>query len=495
MRFRRLGAAVCLAALLAGCGGGDSSGGTSPAATGGVATPTPTPTPTPTTAPVNTACTLRARQDWVREQLNEWYLFPETLPTSLDPAPFATVDAYLDTLTATARSQRRDRFFTYLTSIAEENAFFESGSSAGFGVRLTLDSAGRRLFITEAFEGTSALAAGIDRGTEILAIGTSESSLRDVSAIIAAEGSAGLTDALGPSTVGTTRSLRITGAAGPRVVTISKTDFSLTPVSSRYGARIIEDGGGRYGYVNLRTFIETADPALRQAFAQFRAAGVTDIIVDVRYNGGGLVSIAELFGDLLGGGRSTGEVQSYTVFRSEKAAENETRLFQRQEQAVAATRIAFIGTGGTASASELVINAFVPYLRANAALIGSNTFGKPVGQIALDREACDDRLRVVAFATQNAARNGNYYDGLATTVEASCQAADDITFPLGDPREGSTRAALNFLQGRSCTRIPTGAVSSTAPRTLSLDPVLNVRRELLIPERPSTVQREVPGAF
>ena len=118
-----------------------------------------------------------------------------------------------------------------------------------------------------------------------------------------------------------------------------------------------------------------------------------------------------------------------------------------------------------------------------------------MGQIALDRGVCDDRLRVVAFATQNAARQGNYYDGLAGTVEASCQAADDITFPLGDPREASTRAALNFLQGKTCTRIPTGAVSTAAARTQSLTPVLNARRELLTPERPDTVQREVPGAF
>ena len=290
--------------------------------------------------------------------------------------------------------------------------------------------------------------------------------------------------------------LRVTDAGGgTRVVTIAKTDYTLTPVSSRYGAKIIDDAGGRYGYVNLRTFISTADPALRSAFAQFKAAGVTNVIVDLRYNGGGLVSVAELFGDLLGGGHSTSDVFSYTTFRPEKSAENETRYFQPKTESVAAMKIAFIGTGGTASASELVINAFTPYLHANSGLIGTNTYGKPVGQIALDRAQCDDRLRVIAFATQNAARNGNYFDGLATTVEASCQAADDTTYPLGDAREASTRAALNFLEGRSCTRIATGAVSAQAARTLGLEPVLNDTRELLMPDRPDTTQREVPGAF
>ena len=491
MMYRRFGAVLGLAAMVAGCGGGGSPGSASPIA--GTTPSGSAPAPTPT---ASTGCSLRDRQEWVRAQITEWYLFPETLPASLDPTPFTTVDDYLDALTATARSLRRDRYFTYLTSIAEENAFFASGSSAGFGFRLALDGSGRRLFVTEAFEGTSALGAAIDRGTEILAIGSSEASLRDVSAIIAAEGTGGLTTALGPDSTGTTRAFRVADASsGTRVVTIAKTEYTLVPVSVRYGAKIIDDAGGRYGYVNLRTFISTADPALRQAFAQFKAAGVTNVVVDLRYNGGGLVSIAELFGDLLGANRSTAEVFSYTTFRPEKSAQNETRTFAPKTESIAPTRLAFIGSGGTASASELVINAFTPYLHANSALIGTNTFGKPVGQIALDRGQCDDRLRVVAFATQNAARNGAYYDGLASTVEASCQAADDITYPLGDPREGSTRAALNFLQGRSCTRIATGAVSTAAARTLSLAPVLNDRRDLLVPERPSTVQREVPGAF
>jgi C-terminal processing protease CtpA/Prc len=120
------------------------------------------------------------------------------LPASLDPTPFGTVQAYIDALVATARAQRKDRFFTYITSIAEENAFFNSGSSAGFGFRLSSDAAARRVFVAEAFEGAPALAAGIDRGTEIVAIGTSVGNLRSVSDIIAAEGAGGVTNALGP---------------------------------------------------------------------------------------------------------------------------------------------------------------------------------------------------------------------------------------------------------------------------------------------------------
>ncbi len=473
-RFRS--SILALAAALSACGGG--GGGSSGGATGA--------TPPPPSPPTSSACSLRARQDWASAQLREWYLFPETLPASLDPAPYSTVDAYIDALTTTARGQGRDRFFTYITSIAEENAFFNSGSSAGFGIRLSTDTPARRVFIAEAFENAPALAAGIDRGTEILAIGTTAASLRSVSDIIAAEGAAGVTNALGPSTAGTARALQVTDAGGTRTVTVTKADYALLPVSSRYGVRILNDGGRQVAYLNLRTFISTADAQLRNAFAQFRAAGISDFIIDFRYNGGGLVSTAELIGDLMGGNRSNADIFSNTTFRPEKAGNNEIRRFQPQSQSVSPVRVAFISTGSTASASELVINSFIPYLGANEALIGADSFGKPVGQIALDRSACDDRLRVVAFSTQNSAGGGFYYDGLASVVPRSCAAGDDLTRPLGDVQEASVARALDFLAGRSCTAIAAGGQTPLA---------VSGRPRLLTPDKPTVPQREVPGLF
>lgn len=497
--LHRVGTALSALALLSACGGGASDRSTSAPVTPPVAvTPTPPPPPAPTPAPTPTpppppataaGCSVRERQDFVASRINEWYLFPETLPADRTPTE-ATVEAYIDRLTATARAQGKDRFFTHLASIKAENAFFASGSTAGFGIRLVLD--GQRLLVSEAFEGAPALAVGIDRGTEILALGATSANARLVSEILAAEGSAGLNAALGPSDAGTTRFIRFRDAAGnTREANVTKTNFDLQPVSSRYGAKIIDDGGKKVGYLNLRTFISTADPALRDAFLQFRNAGVTEVVIDFRYNGGGLVRTAELMGDLLGRNRAASDIFSITAFRPEKAATNNTtRRFMPQAQSIAPTKIAFIGTGGTASASELVINAFVPYLRNQAALIGTNTFGKPVGQSAFDKPECDDRLRLVTFATQNAEGKGDYFRGLATTMEATCRAGDDLTKPLGDAQEGSTRQALDFLAGRSCTPITVTAASKDSAAANRLGAL-----ELLTPDRPSTVQREVPGAY
>ncbi|MEM8696351.1 MAG: S41 family peptidase [Pseudomonadota bacterium] len=481
--------ALSALALLASCGGGSSGGG------GGSAAPSPPTTVAPPSPPTGDPCSIGQRQQWAEAQLDEWYLFPETLPANRDPSGFATVSAYIDNLTATARSQGRDRFFTFLTSIAEEDAFFQQGANAGFGIRLSLDEAGQQLFVSEVFEDTPADAEGIVRGTQILEIGTNPSNMRTIPEILDAGGPAALTEALGPSTAGVRRSLRVFGAiGGSGTLTLTKADFDLEPVSSRYGAQVLKDGDREIGYLNLRTFIETADPPLTAAFNDFKARGITEFIIDFRYNGGGLVSTAELMGDLLAQNRMN-DVFSRLTYRSSKSQFNSVKRIAPKTASVAPTRIAFIGTSATASASELVINAFIPFLGPDLALVGSNTFGKPVGQIAQDRAQCDDRLRIVAFATENSARNADYFDGLAGSVEASCAAGDDLKFQLGDPRENSIARALDFLAGRSCQPIAGASAGdgTITGQAAAVEP-LN-RRTMLMPVRPNAAQLNSPGIF
>jgi C-terminal processing protease CtpA/Prc len=495
MRVGRTALSLLLSVSLVACGGGGSS--TPPTAGGGGGTPTPSPTPTPS------ACGLRAQQDFADSVLNEWYLFPNLLAT-VSQSSVTNLQAYLDARVAPARAQNRDRGFTFATSIAEENALINSGSSAGFGIRLSYDTANRRLFVVEAYENANGFAAGLDRGSEITAIGTTSSDLQTVTALFNSGGAQAVANALGPSTPGLTRVLRFTQPGGAVIErSITKSEFALDPVSDRYGAVILNDGGRRIGYINLRTFI-VADAAnqLRTAFGQFQAQGITQLIIDLRYNGGGLVTVADTFGDLMGQGR-VGQVWSRTVLRPSKAAENETRLFRSETNAIAPTRVAVIATDATASASELVTNSLIPYLGNNLALVGSNSFGKPVGQFGFDLAACDLRVRALAFQTVNANNQGEYYTGLASVVPNTCRAGDDITRPFGDPREASIAAALDFLGGRACTPIagsPAAASSSAAPgmtqgqiERLGLD---LPDRALLQPEQPNAVQRELlPGLY
>lgn len=471
MKLGRAALFAAMAASLAACGGNDNSRRNldSPPDTGGD----------------TDSCSLSARQDWARGVLEEWYLFPELLNTNVNQAAYSDVQSYLNAIVAQARAERKDRFFTFITSIEEENELINSGSNAGFGVRLTYDEVQNRVFVAEAFENAPGFQAGFDRGTEILSVDG-----QSTSSIMAAGGAQAFSEALGPSEPGITRSFSIRSRSG--VVsnpTVTKAEFSLDPVSDRYGVKILDDGsGGQVGYVNLRTFIvQDAAPQLRDAFQQFRDRGITNVILDLRYNGGGLVSVAELLGDLMAEGLE-GQIFSRTILRPSKSAEDSTDLFEQQPQQIRAMKLAVIGRGGTASASELVTNSMIPYLGNNIALIGTNTFGKPVGQFAFDRSACDDRLRAVTFKTVNANDQGEYFDGLASVMPNTCRAGDDLTAQLGDSDEASVSVALDFIAGRSCTPISASAKDGSVKAE-------GGSTRLLQPDMPSAVQRDVPGLY
>lgn len=479
MPIGRTALCATLALLLVGCGGG-GSGTTTPTAGGGTTTPAPTPTPT--------TSAIRQQLAFAEDVLDEWYLFPDLLDNSVSTANFNDVQDYLDARVRPAREQDIDRGFTFATSIEEENALINSGSSGGsFGIRLAYDTVNDRVFVLEAFENGNAFQAGMDRGTELLGISTPGQSEELVSNLMQSGGPQAVINALGPGDAGVTRTLRFAQASGTVITTdVTKTDFSLDPVSDRYGFSIIDDGGKQVGYINLRTFI-VADAAnqLRDAFGTFQSNGITELIIDLRYNGGGLVSVADTFGDLMGAGR-VGQVWSDTVLRESKSSENETEFFQNEANAIAPTKIAFIGRGGTASASELVINSMIPYIAADSiALIGANTFGKPVGQFGFDLDEFDLRVRATTFRTNNADGSGEYYSGLASVIPNTCAANDDIFSELGDPSEDSIATALDFLAGRSCS-----AISGDGIRAQSVG-----GREMLQPNRPSAVQYQIPGVF
>lgn len=489
---------IMVAIILAGCSGG---GGSSSFQQGSTATASPTPTPPagPPTTPSG-QCSLRERQLWAEAQIREWYLFPEDLPASINPDEHSTLSSFINALTANARAQNKDRFFTFATSIAEENAFFSQGQTTAFGFRIAYDGSQRRVFVLDAFEDGPALAAGIDRGAEILAIGTSPDSMELVSSLAAQGGLNAISNALGPATAAVTRTIQFRRGSQTQSVTITKAVFNVAPISPRYGVAVLPDGAdGQVGYVNLRTFVSSAGPALEEAFGRFRTAGIERVIIDYRYNGGGLVRIAELSGDLVGRNRLPSDVYSITAFRPSKSAENSTRLFRNNNASIGASRIAFITTSSSASASELVINSMLPYLGRNLAMVGTNTGGKPVGQIAIDRATCDDRLRIVAFATQNRDRQGDYFNGLASILNSrgarTCAAADDITRIMGNPSEGMTARALSALNGIECSPIDTGAT-----RTSSLqDSVFRLggpaEPVMVTPSQPNAAQREMPGLF
>ena len=428
------------------------------------------------------SCGESSRKQFVLDVTREWYLFDDLLPTSVNTADFADAEALLDYLTATARDQGKDRYFSYLTTRAAEQSLLEEGEFIGFGFRTRTDPVNRPM-ILEVFEASPASEAGMRRGDEIVAV-DSGSGYVDVSVLLA-DGST-ISDALGPAEIGVRRGLRLLRDGITREVTLVKRTVTIDPVSDVYGVSVLPLAGTTgVGYLNLRTYITTADPQLRAAFAQFRALNLDYFIVDLRYNGGGLVSISELINNLLGDARSQSDVQFRYVHNTRKSGENSTIRFNPTPQSVQPVRIAFLTTGGTASASEMNINSMLPWVE--IAMFGDDTLGKPVGQYAFDLPGCQDRLRLVTFKTVNALGQGDYYDGLAALVPTACAATDTLDQPLGSTSEGMVSAALSWLGGNStCDPMATGLARAKASGT-------EFAQRYPRPRHPSAAQWWLPG--
>ncbi|MDH5274693.1 MAG: S41 family peptidase, partial [Gammaproteobacteria bacterium] len=187
---------------------------------------------------------------------------------------------------------------------------------------------------------------------------------------------------------------------------------------------------------------------------------------------------------LLGGDRTSADTQYSIVHSPGKSGQNSTVRFQPQSQSVRPVRIAFLTTDATASASEININAMSAW--AEIAIVGSDTYGKPVGQLAFDlANACTDRLRLVSFKTVNANGAGDYYAGLASSMRFACAANDALGAPMGDPLDSLTQAALQWINTGACTSVISSFVAGQAKTRPSSRYPLS--------QQPSAAERWVPG--
>lgn len=380
------------------------------------------------------SCSNRDQKIFVRDAMLDWYFWNDLLPGNVNVDDYATPEAllaYLTTFSPDDGSGQPIDHFSYIGSAEADAQFFGEGKFEGFGFSWRYLAADD-VRLSRVFSGSPAALGGLARGQRILALNG-----RTVAAIEAAEGLNAVFD---------TTPLEFTmeepnGAVF--TVTIAQDVVTIDPVPQW---RLIPSAGGSpVGYLELTTFISTADLALDTVFASFRANGVSDVIIDLRYNGGGLVSTAELLGDFLGGDVAANLTFSKTIFNADRAAEyNEEEFFERLANSMSLSRLVVIATRGTASASELVTNSMDPHVE--VAIVGDRTFGKPVGQVGF--EFCENILRPTAFKTVNADDFGDYFGGLPVT--AGCAAADDLNVAVGDATDPNMVAALGYLNTGGC---------------------------------------------
>lgn len=400
-----------------------------------------------TTAPADAqwrvrSCTTAGKNLFVRDVLQDLYLWYQYLPDP-NPVAFSSPEAYLEAV----RYQPLDSTFSYITSKASQDALFSSSQFIGFGFSnqtsvITGAETGETvdLRVTQVFPGSPAEEAGFLRGDRILAV-------NGVS-VLTLYRAGQLGSAFGPSQEGYTARVTIQHRdAAPADVTMVKRVVTIPTVSL---TRIYEVNGRRVGYVFFRNFVQPSTEALNSAFAELREAGVRELVLDLRYNGGGLVSVAQHLASLIGGRRTDGQVLAEYFHNDRNAFRNEILRFEPKDQALTLDRLVVITTRASASASELVINALRPFMP--VIVIGDRTYGKPVGQYGID--FCDKVLAPVAFSLRNANGEGDFFEGFSP----QCAAADDLDRQLGDPDEASLSESLFFIRTGACrSSSPTGA--------------------------------------
>jgi C-terminal processing protease CtpA/Prc len=372
------------------------------------------------------SCTVAGQNLYVRDVMTDIYYWYQSIPLT-NPVRFNSPEAYLEAI----RYRPLDSTFSYITSRAADEAFFSNSQFIGFGLSTQLAGAGD-VRVSSVFADSPAAEAGLARGDRFLEIGG-----RTVADIVAA---GELGSAFGPAEEGVTievafvrGDLQYRARMVKRLVTIPT--VSLT--------RIYEVDGRRVGYLFFRNFVQPSFAALDAAFAELRAGGATELVLDLRYNGGGLVSVAQHLASLIGGVRTEGQLFAEYFHNDRNAFRNHALRFENKTNALGLSRLVVIATRASASASELVINALRPFIP--VVVIGDRTFGKPVGQYGIP--FCDKVLAPVSFTLRNADGEGDFFEGFAP----ACVAADDLDRQIGDPLEASLREALAMVATGRCS--------------------------------------------
>jgi len=393
------------------------------------------------------------------------YLWEDALPNSFDTRSYDTPEDVLEALTKykkDAGGQPIDRYsFLDRTGAVSEEIQEGLAGDFGFDIRYTAEDDLRVKLVQP---NSPASANGLERSWRILSINgntnISQSALQAANFKV-------LFDALAGKSI--TLKLRKPDNS-ETTVTLERKQYALDPIL--FSKVYITGNSKKVGYFVFNSFIAISNKGIPTAtktkidavMASFNAAGVSEMIVDLRYNGGGSVETAEYLTDLLAPASANGKIMySYNMNKNLASEEVFKKAFApvniSKKGALNLSNIYFITTGGTASASELLINNLKPYMP--VWLIGEQyTYGKPVGFFPIP--IFDTELYAVSFETLNSKNEGRYYSG----IPANRTERDDLLQPFGSTSEDCLAQALYHAEhGAFSTRTIAGV--SSIERTAS----------------------------
>ena len=443
---------------------------------------------------------LTTEKQWIRAFVNDTYLwYQDVVPQ--DPglfvigatAPYVNtsdnskasvvlrtnldvVDTYFNSLRSTlftSSGKPKDQFhFTYATP--EWVALSTSGDSVGFGfqVALVAITPPRKAVVAYSEPSSPASNNKLTRGAQILAINGVD---------VVSGDAASLNEGLFSPVAGKKYTFQVldSGSTSTRTFDMTATTVTSTPVQN---VRTLAAPYTDVGYLQFNDHIATSESQLISAVSQLKAAnggaGIADLVLDLRYNGGGLLSIASELAYMIAGEAATrGKVFEKLSFNDKNpfgaTDADATTPFYKVTQGFSTARgvslpqlnlprVFVLTGGGTCSASEAIMNGLTG-IGVEVIQIGNTTCGKPYGFIPQDN--CSVTYFTVQFKGVNQAGFGDYADGFAPSNKANqanllagCVVADDFTKLLGDPSEARLAAALQYRSNKTC-----GLIASSVP--------------------------------
>nr|WP_321453687.1 S41 family peptidase [uncultured Carboxylicivirga sp.] len=220
-------------------------------------------------------------------------------------------------------------------------------------------------------------------------------------------------------------------------------------------SKVIDYEDKKIGYLMYNSFIDDYNDELESVFANFKAEGITELVLDLRYNGGGAVSTAILLSSMIAPSSALGDVFINTAYNDQMAAyyksayPNDDDLFtyrlQNNANNLNLNRLVVLTTSQTASASEMVIYGLSPHMTVYQ--IGEQTHGKYYGSITIhsQSEAGNWAIQPIVMRAENKDNSIDYRQGLIPNVPRIDFEDADTFYPLGDKHEDFLALALEYL--------------------------------------------------
>jgi carboxyl-terminal processing protease len=396
-------------------------------------------TPTPTPTPVAVTTDPEKIKDSTLLYSKDVYLWYNQIPSTFDARSFADPVAIMTAIRQYSIepgfSAAVDRWSFAMKKTDWDNLSgglgttfgATSGTTGDFGMGVFFNAAGD-LRVKSVERASPSGLAGIRRGWRITKINGSTNITTSNSSVIV--------DAVYNSTQTTFTFIKPDG---------NSVDISLTAAHYQehpvYLDTVYTVNSKKTGYMVFNSFLgDTTEiySEFNRVFSKFSSQNVSDVVIDLRYNGGGYVSVQEKLADYLASSSANNNLMMKEQYNDKNSAYNSTINFKKLGS-LNLSRIFFIVTSGTASASELLINNLKPYM--DVKLIGpTNTHGKPVGFFPIP--VGDYYIFPVSFRSTNASGNGNYFSGFTPDSKVN----DGLTKDWGDITESCLASAIKYTE-------------------------------------------------